>query len=125
MGIFGKKIFRILFDYSTQQVYKEDTKATCIEIEWNVFLTKSFEQHCLLINAFLNKGELAARYSFISLNDADFNSYSLSNAKRLFYETLSPKKHGQVSFDKKGYQDIILVSFTASPPKITTAIHKG
>ena len=54
-----------------------------------------------------------------------FNSQSLSNVKRLLYETSSPKKHGQVSFDKKGYQDAVLFSFTATPPTITTVIHTG
>ena len=38
---------------------------------------------------------------------------------------LLPKHHGQVSLDKKGYQGAFLVSFTATPPSITTAIHTG
>ena len=59
------------------------------------------------------------------MNDADFNSQFLSNAKSLFFETLSPKNHGQVSFDKKGDQDAVLVQFTATPPDITTAYHTG
>ena len=37
-----------------------------------------------------------------------------------FPETLSPKNHGQVSFDKRGYLDAVLVSFTATPPEINT-----
>ena len=36
---------------------------------------------------------------------------------------LSPKNHGQVIFDKKGYHDAVLVSFTETPPNITTTIH--
>ena len=59
------------------------------------------------------------------MNETDFNSECLSNAKRLFYETLSPKNHGQVIFDKKGYQDAVLVSFTATSPAITTSTHTG
>ena len=71
----------------------------------------------------MNQGELAAHCPFIGLKCADFNSQCLSNAKYLFSETLSPKNHGQVSFDKKGYHDAVLVSFTATPPNITTTIH--
>ena len=59
------------------------------------------------------------------MNETDFNSECLSNAKRLFYETLSPKNHGQVIFDKKGYQNAVLVSFTATLPAISTATHTG
>ena len=55
------------------------------------------------------------------MNDSDFNSQFLSNAKSLFFETLSPKNHGQVSFGKKGYQDSVLASFTTTPHAITTA----
>ena len=69
---------------------------------------KSFGQHYVLINALLKQGELASHCSCIGLNDADFNSYWLSNEKRLYSETLSPKNHGQVSFDKIGYQDEVL-----------------
>ena len=71
----------------------------------------------------MNQGELAAHYSFIDMNGANFNLQCLSNANILFYEILSPKHHGQVSFDKKGYQDTVLVSFTATRPDITTATH--
>ena len=39
--------------------------------------------------------------------------------KILFYETVSPKNHGQV------YLDSLLVSFNANTPDITTASHKG
>ena len=38
---------------------------------------------------------------------------------------MKPKKHGQVGFDKKCYQDAVLVSFTATPPDITTVTHTG
>ena len=44
---------------------------------------------------------ISAKYSFIGLNVAGFNLQCLSNSKRLFSETLSPKNNGQVSFDKK------------------------
>ena len=64
-------------------------------------LTKAFEQKCVLLHAFLNQGDISYHCSFIGINDADFNSQCLSNAKRLYSETLSPKKHGQLSFDKK------------------------
>ena len=73
----------------------------------------------------MNQGKNSYHCSFIGLNGADFNSHCLSNSKRLFPETLSPKKHGQVSFDKKGYQDAVLVLFTAKPSVITTANHTG
>ena len=59
------------------------------------------------------------------MNDADFNSQFLSNAKSLFFETLSPKNHGQVSFGKKGYQDSVLVLFVATPPNSNTDIQTG
>ena len=97
----------------------------CTEIEYCSFRKKAFEQQCVLLHAFLNRGELAAQFSFIGLNDANFNSQCLSNAKCLFYETLSPKKHGKVIFDKKGYQYAVLFSFTAITPVITTATHRG
>ena len=80
------------------------------------FFKKSFEQQCVLLHALLNRGELSFRCSFICLSDANFNSRCLSNAKSLFSETLSPKQHGQVSFDKKGYQDAVLVSLNETPP---------
>ena len=70
---------------------------------------KKFEQECVILNSFLNQGELSDQCSFIGLNDAEFYSQCLSNAKHLFSETLSPKNHGQVSFDKKGDQDAVLV----------------
>ena len=38
---------------------------------------------------------------------------------------LSPKKHGQVSFNKKDYQDAVLVFKTATPHNTTTSTHTG
>ena len=73
---------------------------------------KKLEQQCVLINVLLNQGELAAHFSFIGMNDEDFNSQCLFNAKCLFYETSSPKKHGQVIFDIFFNQDAVLVLFT-------------
>ena len=90
-----------------------------------IFLTKSFEHQCVIIHTFLNQGDLAAHCLFIGHNYSDFNSRCLSNAESLFYETLPPKNHSQVSFDKKGYQDAVLVLFTATPPAINTANHTG
>ena len=40
-------------------------------------------------------------------------------------ETLSPKGHGKVSFDKKGYHYAVIVSFTETPPVIAKATHIG
>ena len=94
-------------------------------MNWNVFQTELFEQQCLLLNILLKQGGLAPYCSSIVLNNADFNSKWLSNAKSLFSETLSPKKHDHVSFDKEGYHDAVLVLFTATPPNITTDIHTG
>ena len=54
-------------------------------------LTNSFEQKCVFIHAFLNQVELAAQCSFIGINDEYFDSMCISNAKRLFSETVSPK----------------------------------
>ena len=59
------------------------------------------------------------------MNDEDFNSQCLFNAKNLFSETLSPKKYGQISFDKKGYQYAVLVSFNKTPPDFSTATKTG
>ena len=81
---------------------------------------KSFKQYCLIIHELLNQGEIAAHCSFIGTNNADFNLHSLSNPRRLFSETISPKNHCQVSYDKIGYQDSALVSFTEILPEITT-----
>ena len=77
------------------------------------------------MNALLNQGGISDQCSFTGLNYADFNSQCLSNAKRLFSETLSPKHYGQVTFCKKCYQDAVQVSFTATPPNIITATHTG
>ena len=68
---------------------------------------------------------LLLTFHFIGMNDAYFNSQCLSCEKRVFSETLSPKDHGQVSFDKNVYKYAVLVSFTATPPAITTATKNG
>ena len=73
----------------------------------------------------MNQGELAFCCSFLALDDTYFNSKCLSDGKTLLSETLSSKRHGQVSFDKRWYQDEILVSFTAKYRKITIAINTG
>ena len=49
----------------------------------------------------MHLGELYAHCLFIGLNDEGFNSLFIPNKKCLFSETVSPKNHGQVSFDKK------------------------
>ena len=116
---YSRKYGRIL-EYYSQQVYKEDTEATCTEVELYIFLEKLFEQQCVILHALLNQGKLSDNCSFIGLNDEDFISQCLFNANCLSSEMLSPKKYGQVIFDKKGYQDAILVSFTATTPTITT-----
>ena len=90
-----------------------------------LFWRNPFEQKFVLLHALLNQGELSDHCSFNGLNEADFNLRCLSNAKRLFSETLSPKKSGQVRFDKKVYQYTVLVSFTATPHDITTNIYNG
>ena len=61
---------------------------------------EKFEHQCVIINALLNQGELDTFCSFIFMNDKYFNSQCLSNEKRLYSKTLSPKNHGHVSFDK-------------------------
>ena len=73
----------------------------------------------------MNQGDFDAQCSFISMNGADLNSQCISNAKRLFYETLPPKNHGKVSFVKKVYHDAVLVLFTATPTEITTDTNTG
>ena len=45
--------------------------------------------------------------------------------KTFFSKTVLPKNHGQVFMDRKGYQDALIVSFTANTPAITTATHTG
>ena len=65
------------------------------------FQTEFFQKLCVLLNALLDQGEHSAHCSIIGPNDAHFNSQRLSNAKRLFSETLSPKNNSEVSFDKK------------------------
>ena len=123
VGILCKKIWEIILEESTQQVYKSNTKVACTKINVILFWSKCFEQQCVLLNLFLNQGELAVHCSFIGINHAYFNSQFLFNAKQIFSETLSPKKRGQASFDKKGYQDTVLVSFTTTLPNITTDIN--
>ena len=86
---------------------------------------KPFEQQCVLLHVFLNQGEISSHYSFIGLNDVYFNSQCLPKSKCLFFETLSPNNHSQVSLDNKGYQYEVLVSFTATLPTITTVTHRG
>ena len=93
---------------------------------WMIFFwMKEFEQQCVLLNAFLKQGELSDHCSYIGLNDADFSSLCLSNAKHLFSEILSPKKHGQVRSGKTFSQDAVPVSSTATPPNITLYIYTG
>ena len=93
MEVICKKTPEKIFEYSSQHVYKADTKATCTEIEWNLFLKKLFEQQCAILHALLNHGDLPGHCSFIGLNDTDTNSQCLSNAEPLSYETVSPKNH--------------------------------
>ena len=57
------------------------------------------------------------------MNGVYFNPKCLSNENILLSQTLSPKKHRQVIFDKIGYQYKVLVSITATSPNITTATH--
>ena len=47
--------------------------------------------------------------------------YTMQNV--YFMKILSPKKHGQLSFDNKCYQDTFLVSFTVTSANTNTAIH--
>ena len=49
--------------------------------------------------------------------------YSMRNV--YFMKRYHQKKHVQVSFHKKVYQDAVLVSFTETPPDITTSTHTG
>ena len=42
-----------------------------------------------------------------------------------FLKRYHQNNHGQVSSDKKNYQDTFLLSFTETPPAITTATHTG
>ena len=41
-----------------------------------------------------------------------------------FFETVSPKNHGQVCMDRKGYQGKLLVLFTENIPTINTSTEK-
>ena len=45
--------------------------------------------------------------------------------KNIYSETLSPKKYGQISAEKKGCHNAVLVSFTETPPAITIANNTG
>ena len=78
-----------------------------------------------MLHEYLNQGEISDRCSLFGLKYNRFNFCSLYNEKCLFSETVSLKNHGQVCLDKKAYQGAILVSFTAIPSAITTAIHAG
>ena len=51
--------------------------------------TKSFGQKFVILHAFLNQVEPDSHYSFIVMNDAYFNWYCLSHAKKTS-ETLVP-----------------------------------
>ena len=73
----------------------------------------------------MNQGGISVHYLFISLDDEDANLHCISNAKHLLSETVSPKNHGQVSLDKKGYQDALIFFSTANLPAITTYTRKG
>ena len=85
-----------------------------------MFWKNSFEQKFVILHTLLNQGELSDYCLFIGLDDAYFNLRCLSNANRLFSEILSPKNPIQLSFGKKVYHDIVLVSFTATLPVINT-----
>ena len=45
--------------------------------------------------------------------------------KLYFLKLYHQNNHGQGSFDKKNYQDAVLVSFTETPPTITTSNNTG
>ena len=45
--------------------------------------------------------------------------------KPFIFLTVSTKKHGQVFFVRKGYQDALLISFTATTLTITIDNHTG
>ena len=53
----------------------------------------------------MNQDEPSSQCSLIGMKHADFNAKCISNVKHLISETITPKKHGQVSLDRKGYQD--------------------
>ena len=71
----------------------------------------------------MNLDELDAHFYSIGLKDSDFHLNYISNSKHLFSEAISPKNHGQLCLDIKRYQDVILVSFTATTPTTTTETH--
>ena len=49
----------------------------------------------------------------------------MSNIQSLFSETLSSNKRDQIISYKILYQDVLLTSFTESPPVISTTAHTG
>ena len=61
------------------------------------------------IQLILNQGELSNNCLLIAMKDSDISFLFISNAKRLYDETLSPKKYVQVCMDIKGYQDSLFV----------------
>ena len=73
----------------------------------------------------MNQAELASHCSLIGTKDADFNSQCIYNAKRLFYETVSPKNHDRLCLVWKDYQDALLVWSNETPPAIDTDTHAG
>ena len=73
----------------------------------------------------MNQDELDSHCLLIGTKNADFYLQCISNAKKLFYETAPPKNHDQLCLEIKGYQDALIVSFTANTPAITTATHTG
>ena len=86
-------------------------------------MNNCFEQKSIILHYFLNQVKLADQLSLISMKDAGFSSQFIFNEKRIFSETVSPNKHGQICLEIKGDQDAPLVSFTGTPPEIILTTH--
>ena len=60
----------------------------------------------------------------LTVNLLQFLIHTIYPTKNVdFLKRYHQKSHIQVSFYRKGYQDAVIVSCTATPPKITTSIY--
>ena len=70
-------------------------------------------------------GLISAHFLLFGPKNTGFHFQFISNAKKIFPKTLSSKHYGQVCLDRKVYQDLVIILFTATMSSITTATLAG
>ena len=79
--------------------------------------------HLILIMLEGHGGQVNRERERVILKYSVFCSQCISNAQILFSEKLSSKKRGQISSDKRGYQEALLASLATNSPEISKSSH--